>query len=92
MALPKALAVAVEGDDMDEILFGALNLLFKDFEQYGNYSDGEIFKVLAMVAIRDMLEMDTDGYIKDCDIRHIQRATECIVGVGCLMPLKTKCC
>lgn len=77
---------------MDEILFKALDGVFKGFGQYGDYPDDEIFKVLALVAIRDFEEMDTDGYLRDCDIRSIERAVQCIIGGSCILPLEVKCC
>ena len=77
---------------MNEILFIALKKLFVGFEQYGNYPDGEVLKVLAVIIIRDMLEMDVDGYLTDRDIRQIEKAIECLMGEGCLLPLKVNCC
>lgn len=77
---------------MDEILFKAVNTIFRGFEQYGDYPDGETLKVLAIIAIRDMLEIDVDGYLTDKDIRQIEKAIECIMGEGCLLPLKVNCC
>ena len=77
---------------MEEILFKALNQLFKGFEQYGDYPDEEMFKVLALVAIDHFVEADYDGYLTDKDMRQIERAIECIIGEGCLLPLKVNCC
>lgn len=77
---------------MEKILFTALNILFKNFEQYGSYHENEIFKVLAMIAIRDMLEMDSLGFLSDNDIRHIEKAIENIRGESCLFPIIVECC
>ena len=74
------------------MLFYALNLLFKNFDQYGNYIEDEIFKVLAMIAIRDMLEMDYYGILTDSDIHSIEKAIECIKGESCLFPIIVECC
>lgn len=86
------LPVVIVGGNMEEMLFKALNLLFKNFEQYGIYHETEIFKVLAMTTIRDMLEMDYLGFLSDNDIRHIEKAIECIKGESCLFPIIVECC
>lgn len=80
---------------MDEILFNAFDILFKDYDQYGYYNEKDVMKVLSVIAIRDMMLNDTEGFLEDCDIRIIERNVYKLLGESCILPLRVqdkKCC
>lgn len=77
---------------MEEILFRATNLLFKNFTQYGYYNEKEVFKVLAYSIIRDFLTFDFDGYLSDKEIREIEHAAQCLLGESCILKLTVNQC
>lgn len=80
---------------MEEILFNAFDILFKDYDQYGYYNEKDVMKVLAVIAIRDMMLNDTEGFLEDCDIRIIERNVYKLLGESCILPLRVndkKCC
>lgn len=80
---------------MDEILFNAFDILFKDYDQYGYYNEKDVMKVLSVIAIRDMMLNDTEGFLEDCDIRIIERNVYKLLGESCILPLRVqdkRCC
>lgn len=79
---------------MEVIILNAISRLFNCFWQYGNYSDEEIHKVLAMIVIRDMLFFD-DSYLSEDNMREIEKAINMLLGESCQLPLtvgKQGCC
>lgn len=79
---------------MEVIILNAISRLFNCFWQYGNYSDDEIHKVLAMIVIRDMLFFD-DSYLSEDNMREIEKAINMLLGESCQLPLtvgKQGCC
>ena len=79
---------------MEEIVYNAISLLFKDFWQYGNFNEEEIFKILAVIVIRDMLLFD-DCFLKECEIKEIEKAINKLLGESCQLSLRINeqdCC
>lgn len=72
---------------MEELLFRALQMLFKDYEQYGNYNEKEVQKLIALIFIRDMLMFDFEGFLEDKDIRDIEKAVNCLLGESCILQI-----
>lgn len=72
---------------MEALLFRALQMLFKDYEQYGNYNEKEVQKLIALIFIRDMLMFDFEGFLEDKDIRDIQTAVNCLLGESCILQI-----
>ena len=70
---------------MEAILFKALTTLFRNYEQYGYYNEKEMFKVLSLIIIRDMLFFDFSGFLEERDIKHIEKAITCLRAESCML-------
>lgn len=71
---------------MEGTIFHAINSLFVNFREYGNFNDEEIFKILAVTIIRDMLFFDW-GFLEDSDIREVMKAYNKLLGESCQLPM-----
>lgn len=80
---------------MEEIIYRSLARLFNAYQQYGNFNDEEMFKILAVIVIREMMLHDNNMFLMSKDIREIEKALYKLLGESCQLPLTIQefnCC
>lgn len=80
---------------MEEVIFKSLARLFNAYRQYGNFNDEEMFKILSVIIIRDMMLYDCNMFLMENDIREIEKAFFKLLGESCQLPLtiqENDCC
>ena len=80
---------------MEEIIYRSLARLFNAYQQYGNFNDEEMFKILAVIVISEMMLHDNNMFLMTKDIREIEKALYKLLGESCQLPLTIQefnCC
>lgn len=64
----------------------ALDRYFKALEQFGYKKDTDVYKLLVLVFIEEMLSGELRHFITEEDYRVIDKALTCLYGTSCLIP------
>lgn len=71
-------------DELNTVVYDALFRYFNVLRQFGYKSYGEVDKLIALIALYDLLQIFYE-YIDDKDLREISDAIYCLCGTTCLI-------
>lgn len=71
-------------DEMNDLVYNSTVNYFNSLSRFGYVSYGSVTKLLALIALDDMLSM-FEQFVTESDLKSISNATYCLSGTTCLI-------
>lgn len=71
---------------MEEVLYNSLSRYFERLGQAGYVPYNNVYKLLILSFISEIVDNDYRGYITKDDYPYIEQALDCLFGTSCLTP------
>lgn len=72
---------------MDNLIYTALERYFNSLSKFGYKSYDEVYKLIALIFITELLNSDCKYFISEDDYKSIQKTLYCLYRSTCLIPL-----